>query len=50
MEELLQAIANSSIEQQVSLLPQALEYGESGIETHIFVSDVTSSFLLIKQM
>jgi hypothetical protein len=32
MEELLQAIANSSIEQQVSLLPQALEYGESGID------------------
>lgn len=32
MEELLQAIANSSIEQQVSLLPQALEYGESGVD------------------
>jgi hypothetical protein len=32
MEELLQAISNSSIEQQVSLLPQALEYEESGID------------------
>ncbi|NJL52960.1 MAG: hypothetical protein HC930_13485 [Hydrococcus sp. SU_1_0] len=32
MEELLQAIANSSMEQQVSFLPQALEYGESGID------------------
>jgi hypothetical protein len=32
MEELLQAIANSNIEQQISLLPQALEYGESGID------------------
>jgi HEAT repeat protein len=32
MEELLQAIAASSIEQQVSLLPQALEYEESGID------------------
>jgi hypothetical protein len=32
MEELLQALASSSIEQQVSLLPQALEYGESGID------------------
>lgn len=32
MEELLQAIANSSVERQVSLLPQALEYGSSGID------------------
>ncbi len=31
IEELLKATANSSIEQQVSLLPQALEYGDSGI-------------------
>lgn len=31
MEELRQAIANSSIEQQVSLLPQALDYGDLGI-------------------
>lgn len=36
MEELLQAIANSSIEQQVSLLPQALEYGESGVDFLIY--------------
>jgi hypothetical protein len=33
MKELCQAIAKSSIEQQVSLLPQALEHGESGIIT-----------------
>ena len=32
MKELLQEIANSSIEQQVSLLPQALEHGESGLD------------------
>lgn len=31
MKELLQAIANSSIEQQVSLLSQALDYGDLGI-------------------
>jgi hypothetical protein len=32
MKEFLQAIANSSIEQQVSLLPQALDYGDLGID------------------
>jgi hypothetical protein len=31
MKELSQAIANSSIEQQVFLLPQALDYGDLGI-------------------
>ena len=30
--ELLKAIANSNAEQKISLLPQALEYGESGID------------------
>lgn len=32
MEELLNAIANSSVMQQMSLLPQALQYGELGID------------------
>ncbi|MGD1919732.1 MAG: hypothetical protein ACFCAD_13065 [Pleurocapsa sp.] len=32
MKDLLNAIANSSVMQQISLLPQALEYGELGID------------------
>lgn len=32
MEELLDAIARSNREKKVSLLPQALEYGKSGID------------------
>ena len=32
MQELRNAIANSSVTEQISLLPQAIEYGELGID------------------
>ena len=41
MKKLLNAIANSSVMQQVSLFPQTLEYGESGIDFLIEYLDNT---------